>query len=111
MPASKQTLVSFFEQVAQKDKDQLKNLKQESCFSVDQKRWCFTLPDLHLFLIHQYNVLDYIKYNKFRKLIFSSPLNQRVKLYGAEIIIADNQGKVDKSEYALVWQSKEVPVS
>ena len=110
MHAIKQTLISFFEQVAKKDKTQLEKLKQESCFSVDQERWCFTLPDLHLFLQHQDNVLSCIEYKKFRQLIFNSPINQSVKLYGAEIIITDNQEKVDKSGYALVWQAKEVPV-
>ncbi|MCK5387046.1 MAG: hypothetical protein KAJ39_07660 [Gammaproteobacteria bacterium] len=106
MSAIKKTLISFFVLVAQKDKTQLEKLKQESCFSVDQMRWCFTLPDLHLFLQHQYESLDCIEYNKFRKLIFSSPINQTVKLYDAEIIITDNQGKVDKSGYAMVWRVK-----
>ena len=106
MHAIKQTLISFFEQVAKKDKTQLEKLKQESCFSVDQERWCFTLPDLHLFLQQQINALNSIEYNKFRQLIFNSPINQAVKLYGAEIIITDNLGKVDKSSYAMVWQTK-----
>lgn len=106
----KQALISFFEQVAQKDETQLKKLKQESCFSVNQEHWCFTLPDLHLFLQHQDNVLSCIEYKKFRQLIFNSPINQSVKLYGAKIIITDNQEKVDKSGYALVWQAKEIPV-
>jgi len=108
MHAIKQTLISFFEQVAQKDKIQLEQLKQESCFSVDQERWCFTLPDLHLFLQHQNNALNCIEYNKFRQLIFNSPINQTIKPYDAEIIITNNQGKVDISSYALVWNKKDV---
>ena len=107
MHAIKQTLISFFEQVAKKDKTQLEKLKKESCFSVDQERWCFTLPDLHLFLQHQNNALNCIEYNKFRQLIFNSPINQAVKSYDAEVIITDNQSKVDKSGYALVWQVKD----
>ena len=75
---------------------------------MDMERWCFTLPDLYLFLLHQYKILDGIEYKKFRQLIYSSPINQTIKLYSAEIIIADNQYKVDKSGYALVWLGKDI---
>lgn len=111
MTSIQQVLVSFFEQVAKKDKAQLKKLKQVSYFSVDPERWCFTLPDLYSFLQHQDSAFSDIEYKKFRQLIFNSPINQSVKLYGAEIIITDNQSKVDKSEYALVWLVKEDAVS
>lgn len=102
----KQTLITFFEQVAQKDKSQLKKINQEAYFNLDEERWCFTLPALHLFLQHQYDNFSCIEYKRFRQLIFSSPINQRVKLYGAEIIITNNLSKVDKSGYALVWPPK-----
>ena len=111
MPAIEQALVSFFEQVAQKDKPRLKKLKQESRFSVNEERWCFTLPDLHFFLQHHGKVFSSIDYKQFRKLIFNNPINQSIKLYNAEITIIDNQGKVDKSGYALVWHDKEKIIS
>jgi hypothetical protein len=111
MHTTKQTLISFFNQVAQKNKIQLENIKQEPCFELEQERWCFTLPNLHSFLQRQNNVFSYIDYKKFRQLIYSTPINQSVKVYDAEIIIIDNQGKVDKSTYALVWQAKEKPTS
>jgi hypothetical protein len=107
MKAAEQALVSFFEQVAQKDKAQLKKLKQEQCFRVEQGRWCFTLPDLYFFLQHQDDVFSCIDYKQFRQLIFNSPINQTVKLHGAEITLTDNRAKVDKSSYALVWQARE----
>jgi len=106
MQAIEQALISFFEKVAQKDKVQLKKLKQEQCFSVEQGRWCFTLPTLYSFLQHQDDVFSCIDYKQFRQLIFNSPINQTAKLYGAEITIADNLAKVDKSSYALVWQTR-----
>lgn len=108
MPDIKQALISFFEQVAKKDKTQLKKIEQEKCFSMDKERWCFTLPDLYLFLLHQYKILNGIEYKKFRQLIYNSPINQTIKLYSAEIIITDNQYKVDKSGYALVWLGKDI---
>ena len=106
MHLTKQTLISFFNQVAQKNKIQLENIKQEACFELEQERWCFTLPDLHSFLQRQNNVFKYINYKKFRKLIYNTPINQSVKVYNAEIIIIHNLGKVDKSVYAMVWQAK-----
>tara|TARA_B100000315_G_C14133788_1_gene388095 strand:+ start:66 stop:386 length:321 start_codon:yes stop_codon:yes gene_type:complete len=106
MQAIEQALISFFEQVAQKDKALLEKLKLEQCFSVGQGRWCFTLPNLYFFLQHQDDVFSGIDYEQFRQLIFNSPINQTVKSYGAEITIADNRVKVDKSSYALVWRTK-----
>ena len=106
MQTIEQVLISFFEQVAQKNKTLLKKLKQEQSFSVEQGHWCFTLPDLYFFLQHQDDVFSGIDYKQFRQLIFNSPINQTAKLNGAEIIITDNLAKVDKSSYALVWQVK-----
>ncbi len=105
MQAIEQALITFFEQVAQKDKAQLKKLKQEQLFNVERERWCFTLPNLYCFLQHQDEAFSDIDYKQFRQLIFSSPINQNLKLYGAEIIIADNRAKVDQSSYALVWRA------
>jgi len=106
MQAIEQALISFFEKVVQKDKDQLIKLKKEQRFSMEQGRWCFTLPDLYFFLQHQDDIFNGIEYRQFRQLIFNSPINQTVKLLGAEITIIDNRAKVDQSTYALVWQSK-----
>ena len=106
MPAIEQSLISFFERVAQKDRAQLKKLRQQQCFSVEQRRWCFTLPDLCSFLQLQDDAFSCIDYKQFRQLIFNSPIHKSVKLSGAEIIITDNQGKVDKSGYALVWRTE-----
>ena len=105
MQPIEQALVSFFQQVAQKDEGQLKRLQQEQRFSMEPGRWCFSLPDLHRFLQHQDEAFSRIDYRQFRQLIFSSPINQTVKSYGAEITIAHNQGKVDRSSYALVWRT------
>lgn len=106
MQAIENALVSFFEQVAKKDMARLTALKQEQCFTVDEEHWYFTLPDLHRFLQHHDELFGGVDYKQFRQLIFNSPINQTTKLYDAEIVIADNPGKVDKSRYALVWHAK-----
>ncbi len=104
MHTAEQALISFFERVAQKDKKQLKKLREEQRFSVDRECWFFSLPDLYSFLQFQDGVFHRINYKQFRQLVFNSPIHKNIKSFGAEIIIADNQGKVDKSGYVLVWQ-------
>ena len=107
MQEIEQALVTFFERVAQKDSAQLATLGQESHFAIEQGRWTFTLPDLYLFLQRQDDVFSIVTYSQFRSAIFNCTINQAVKLHGAEIAIACNREKVDKSEYALIWQAAE----
>lgn len=107
MQTTERALISFFEQVAQKKKLLLKIIKQEQHFTIDEKCWRFTLPDLHLFLQQNNDLFSHVDYLKFRQLIYNSPINQSVKPYGAEITIANNQDKVDKSSYALIWHTIE----
>ena len=98
-------LVAFFKNIAKKDPGLLKELNQYPRFKVEQGSWTFTLPDLHLFLRCQQNELfESIEYKQFRSVIFNSAINQAVKANGAEIVISRNLDKVDKSEYALVWE-------
>jgi hypothetical protein len=104
-----QALISFFEQIARKDEAHLESLRHESSFSVDEMRWSFTVPDLFAFLQRRDALFADIDYRQFRKLIFASPVNQTAKAHGAEVIIADNRDKVDKSTYALVWGAGEKP--
>jgi hypothetical protein len=106
MQAIERALISFFEQVARKNKECLEKLEQEKRFSLEQGRWCFTLPDLHLFLQQQDDAFSTVDYAQFRQLIFRSPINQAIKLFGAEITIIDNRAKVDQSGYAMVWPSE-----
>jgi len=102
-----QALISFFEQVALKNNAQLDKLKQQQCFSIDINGWQFTLPDLYSYLQQQVIATSNIEYKEFRQLIFNSPINQTVKSHGAIIIIKENLNQVDKSTYALIWNSPE----
>ena len=103
MATSEQTLLSFFEQIARKDTVLLELLKEEPRFKVEHLCWTFTLPDLHAFLQRHDDVFYALDYKPFQQLLFRSPVNQRLKQYGAQIVIADNRNKVDKSIYALIW--------
>ena len=98
-------LIFFFEQVAQKDENLLRILEQNKYFQIDRNGWCFTLPDLYIFLKNQNDVFHNIGYKQFRKLIFNSRINQVINLYGAKIIIKNNKKKVDNSSYIFIWNS------
>ncbi|BAU49219.1 hypothetical protein SVA_2671 [Sulfurifustis variabilis] len=100
-----QALISFFEQAARRNETLLNKLRQEPRFTVEPGRWCFTLPDLHSFLQEQDAEFRSLDYRRFRKALFNSPINETAKSCGAEITIVDNQGKVDRSRYALVWKA------
>ena len=105
--AAQRELVSFFKQAARKDQDVLEKLELDLNFSIEPDRWCFSLPDLHAFLQRQNTIFAHTGYSQFRKLVFCSLLNQVMRSCGAEIIIVDNQGHVDRSGYALVWNVPE----
>ncbi|QMU61129.1 MAG: hypothetical protein GKR92_05210 [Gammaproteobacteria bacterium] len=106
MQATEKALINFFEQVALKNKALLTQIEIEQSFDIDNKRWQFTLPNLHSFLQNQNNVFSSVDYLTFRNILYNSPINQTVKIHGAEINISDNQAKVDKSRYALIWNNK-----
>jgi hypothetical protein len=105
MRGVEQALIRFFEQAAQRDSELLEKLTRERSFSMEEDRWSFTLPDLHRFLQCHEAVFAAIDYKDFRRAIFNSPVNQAIRTYGAEVIIVDNQGKVDQSSYAIVWNT------
>ena len=96
-------LLAFFERVAQRDPALLGALRREARFGFAPGRWCFGLPDLHAFLQRRDAVFRSMDYTSFRTLLFDSPVNRAVRTRGAEIVIADNRGKVDRSRYALRW--------
>lgn len=104
MQDNEEALGLFFAKVAQKDTLLLNKLRNEQTFIVNQQQWSFTLPSLYTFLQDNENLPNELDYSQFRKLIFDSPINSITKSNGAEIIISNNQAKVDKSTYALVWQ-------
>ena len=109
MQATEKALISFFEQVASKNKALLTKIKIEQSFDVDNEKWQFTLPNLHSFLQNQHDEFSSIDYIAFRNILFNCPINQTVKLHGAVINISDNQAKVDKSRYALTWNNQGNP--
>jgi hypothetical protein len=102
MQAVEKALLSFFERVARRDEGALQGLRSEPRFRVDERGWRFTLPDLYGFLQAHDEAFGRVTYGKFCRSIFTCPLNRALKRLGAEIVIADNQARVDESRYALV---------
>ena len=98
-----ESLLVFFRNVAKKEPSVLSSIEQFTNFDVNAKQWKFTLFDLYSFLQCYNNEFQNIEYNKFRKALYNSPVNQEIKVLGAEIIIASNQDHVDSSTYLFVW--------
>ncbi|GAA3921552.1 hypothetical protein [Litoribacillus peritrichatus] len=61
----------------------------------------FTLPNVHRFFTEDQPEFKSLTYKEFRQGLFNSPINERLKEIDAEIVITDNQRKVDLSSYAI----------
>lgn len=105
MPAFEQALLTFFRRVAKKDPAVLQRLATFPGFELDSECWRFKLPDLHLYLIDHEPTLQELDYRRFRSLLFRCPVNRSIELLGAHVEITDNLRKVDRSTYALFWDS------
>lgn len=104
MSATEQALISFFILAAQKEQSLIRRLEENPSFILTPQQWSFTLPSLFTFLQSNEYVFSRLNYKDFKQLIYNSPINRSVKVYFAEIIIDDNQCKVDHSIYSLLWQ-------
>ena len=91
-----QVFIMFLEQ----DEPLLTKLEQHG-FVCDQEQWQFTLPQLHEFMQTTQNPLFLITYHDFRKSLFNSSINKRLRAHKAGIAISDNQQNVDISTYVL----------
>lgn len=63
--------------------------------------WQFSLSDLHGYLQSQLPADERCDYRRFIQQLYASDLNQRLRELGAEIALADNQGKIHLSRYCL----------
>ncbi len=61
----------------------------------------FSLPQLYEIFLQQDEQVTKSSYPEFRKALFSSPINEKMKTCGGEIVISKNTGKVDESVYCL----------
>lgn len=103
MPTPEQVLLAFFQRVARREPAQLESLERHPGFELEPGRWCFKLQDLYIYLQRHERELASLDYPQFRKLLFKCPVNRNIAPLGAQVVIADNQRKVDLSTYALTW--------
>ncbi len=101
-----QALICFFEKAAERDEILMHELEREPRFALSPDRWCFTLPDLFSFLRPRFKAIGKTSYNEFRRAVYSAPINTTTKRHGAEIVIDQNHGHVDKSVYAMKWRQR-----
>jgi len=85
------------------DEEFLQALQQHG-FACTNNEWQFTLPTLHQFLCHESSDDLGIDYKKFRQQLFDSTVNTRLRLWQAEIVIAQNVGKADFNIYVFRHQ-------
>jgi len=102
-PTPEQALLAFFQRVATRDPEQLRALGRHPGFDFASGCWQFRIPDLYAYLQRHEPGFEPLGYSQFRKLLFGCPVNRSIAPFGAEVVIAENHGKVDRSVYALVW--------
>lgn len=95
--------MTVFEQLAGRDPSMMEQITAYARFTMQDDRCLFTLPLLFEFLQYQNPELATSRYSDFRRIIYSCPINRAISMHNAEIVIIDNQHKVDMSTYALVW--------
>ncbi len=97
-------LTSFFQKVANKDDNEINQLKKSAYFKIESDKWHFTLPKLYSYLQKNNYIEQGLEYRQFRQLLYSSSINKKLKLQDAEIIIGINTSSVDNTEYIFVWK-------
>lgn len=102
----KQKLLSFFEDIASRDNAQMHALHDAFDFILTDNQWLFTLPELYRYLQRRDNSFSRISYTRFRKQLFTCPVNKRIKAYHARIMIADNHYAVDRTTYQMLWSAR-----
>ena len=73
---------------------------REQGFDCEAQRWDFDLPALHAWLSER-QAGETPGYADFLKQLYASDLNARLAALGAQVVIADNQGKLNASLYRL----------
>lgn len=104
MTVDEQQIMAVFDQLASKDPLMMEQIARHEDFAIEADRCLFTLPLLFEFLQYLHPGLAKSSYRDFRRIIFNCPINRAISVHNAEIVIIDNQHKVDQSTYALVWR-------
>ncbi len=102
-------LISFFQRVANKNTNEIEDLKECGYFNFEPNQWHFTLPKLYLYLQEKKLIDQKFNYKQFRQYIYNCPINKSLEQLNTEVIINSNKSNVDKTEYSLIWkQSKQI---
>jgi hypothetical protein len=92
--------LQYCERVIAMDEDTVHQLQRYG-FAIPDNGWNFTLPQLHQFLLAEVRADNAPAYITFRQQLFQCPINTRLAKIRAEVVIAENTGKVDRSTYRL----------
>ena len=99
---NEESICHFFVALANNDPETQHNLSALVAeYSLNEpNKWSFKLQQLHqLFLdLHPDSSLSY---SQFRRLLFNSPVNQRLKVVNFQIIIINSAAHIDDNLYGL----------
>lgn len=96
-----QVVYDFFLQVRDSRvqvKEELSRLRLEDIW-LEEGKLVFSLPALHKFLFCE----KACGYSKFRRELYGSSLNSKLREIGAKVIIFESTGKIDTSRYCLLF--------
>lgn len=74
---------------------------RDAGFDCREGCWSFHLPAMHAWLVDQTATQAVPDYPTFLQRLYASDLNTHLTRQGAQIVIADNRGKVSESLYRL----------
>ncbi|UCJ17687.1 hypothetical protein K5Q02_04725 [Pseudomonas sp. MM211] len=94
------TLYRYCEGVLGGDQTLIEQLR-DAGFDCREGCWSFHLPALHAWLGEQMVIQSALDYPIFLQRLYASDLNGLLAQRGAQIVIADNHGKVSESLYRL----------
>lgn len=92
-------VLHFINQVIESNFDyqQLQHTKIPPDALTKDKQCLFTLKELHSWIFDD----NSLQFADFKRFLYQSTLNQQLQEKGIEIGIEDNQGKIDRTRYAL----------
>ncbi|NRA19180.1 MAG: hypothetical protein HRU05_01725 [Oceanospirillaceae bacterium] len=93
-------LIQLFILFQQEDEKLLAHLRSHNPVAIQDNQWHFRLDELHICYQYYYPLLS-VDYLTFRKKLFNSPINERLRAMGWCIQIAKNTGHIDQSIYYL----------
>jgi hypothetical protein len=99
---NEESICRFFVALANNDPETQNNLTSlVTEYSLNEpNKWSFKLQQLHQFFLDLYPYSS-LSYSQFRRLLFNSPVNHRLKEINFQIVIINSAAHIDDNLYGL----------